>query len=83
MTTREVAGAAGRRVRGGARVCRRGAGKISRCFEEPLRRRHRPALPAAVRHQGLLCGAVRAHGLDEADVQGGREPRGRLLELIF
>mmetsp|Transcript_21513 Transcript_21513/g.36890 ORF Transcript_21513/g.36890 Transcript_21513/m.36890 type:complete len:323 (+) Transcript_21513:558-1526(+) len=49
--------------------------------EEPRGHRHRPAVPAAVRHQGQLRRPTRAHHLSPPHLQGGRLPRRRLLAI--
>nr|XP_054486937.1 methionine aminopeptidase 2 isoform X3 [Agelaius phoeniceus] len=47
--------------------------------EEPVRPGHRGSLPAPVRHQGLLHGAVRAHHPAAPHLQGGCQQGRRLL----
>lgn len=47
--------------------------------EEPVRPGHRGSVPAPVRHQGLLHGAVRAHHPAAPHLQGGRQQGRRLL----
>lgn len=47
--------------------------------EEPVRPGHRGSVPAPVRHQGLVHGAVRAHHSAAPHLQGGRQQGRRLL----
>lgn len=47
--------------------------------EEPVRPGHRGPLPAALRQQGLLHSSVWTHHPAQAHLQGGGEPRRRLL----